>query len=68
MNRPTPEPNANSQIQALTRFRSLDFVEDQLRAGRSLAEALRQASLLPWPHEQGDFYKPRTFEDWWYAY
>jgi len=63
MNEATPEPNSKSQNQALIRFRALNFVEDQLRAGRTLAEALRQASLLPWPDEQGDFYKPRTLEE-----
>src|SRR6266540_3393058 len=68
MNEATPEPNSKSQNHALTRFRALNFVEDQLRAGRTLAEALRQASLLPWLDEQGDFYKPRTLEDWWYTY
>jgi len=68
MNEATPEPNSKSQNQALTRFRALNFLEDQLRAGRTLAQALRQASLLPWPDEQGDFYKPRTLEDWWYTY
>src|SRR5439155_19989982 len=68
MNEATPEPKSKSQNQALTRFRALNFVEDQLRAGRTLAEALRQASLLPWPDEQGDFYKPRSLEDWWYNY
>ena len=68
MNQSTPEPNPDSQNQALTRFRALNFVEDQLRAGSTLAESLRQASLRPWPDEQGDFYKPRTLEDWWYAY
>jgi hypothetical protein len=33
-----------------------------------LAEALRQASLHPWPDENGDYYAARTLEDWWYAY
>jgi len=42
MNEATPEPNSKSQNQALTRFRALNFVGDQLRAGRTLADALRQ--------------------------
>jgi transposase InsO family protein len=68
MNDPTLNPNPDSQNLALTRFRALNFVEDQLRHGRLLAQALRQAALLPWPNENGAFYAARTIEDWWYAY
>lgn len=61
-------PNPESQHHGLTRFRALNFVEDQLRLGLPLAEALRQASQQPWPDENGDYYAWRTIEDWWYAY
>jgi len=64
-NKNCPNPN---QILALTRFRALNFVEDLQRQGSSLAEALRRASLQPWPDENGDYYAVRTLEDWWYAY
>jgi transposase InsO family protein len=53
---------------ALTRFRVMSFLEDQLRAGQILAAALREASLRPWPGENGDYYAVRTIEDWWYAF
>jgi putative transposase len=68
MNDPNSNPNPNSQTTALTRFRALNFVEDQLRHGDRLAQALRAASLQPWPDENGDYYAVRTLEDWWYAY
>ncbi len=68
MNDPNLNPNPNSQTTALTRFRALNFVEDQLRHGDRLAQALRAASLQPWPDENGDYYAVRTLEDWWYAY
>jgi len=61
-------PNPESQHQGLTRFRALNFVEDQLRVGMPLSEALRQASHHPWPDENGDYYAWRTIEDWWYVY
>jgi len=62
------ELNPTHQTVALTRFRALNFVEDLQRQGRSLAEALRQASAQPWPDENGDYYAKRTLEDWRYAY
>ncbi len=62
-NQTTPQ-----QTQALTRFRALNFVEDLLRQQGVLAEALRQASLQPWPDQNGDYYAWRTIQDWWYAY
>ena len=43
-------------------------MEDQQRQGGALAAALRQASVRPWPDENGDYYAVRTLEDWWYAY
>ena len=68
MNDLNSNPNSNSQSKALTRFRALSFVEDQVRCGHRLSEALHQASLQPWPDENGDYYARRTLEDWWYAY
>lgn len=68
MNNPNQNPNSKSQNQALTRFRVMSFIEDQLRGGQLLAEALRQGSLRPWPDENGDYYAVRTIEDWWYAF
>jgi hypothetical protein len=52
----------------MTRFRALNFIEDLQRGGGVLADALRQASLHPWPDENGDYYAVRMLEDWWYAY
>lgn len=68
MNDPHSNPNPNAKTTALTRFRALNFVEDQLRCGHRLSQALRAASLQPWPDENGDYYAGRTLEDWWYAY
>lgn len=68
MNEPNKNPHELNQTTALTRFRALNFVEDVQRSGYPLAEALRQASLHPWPDENGDYYAVRTLEDWWYAY
>lgn len=68
MNDPNANPNPHSQTTALTRFRALSFVEDQLRCGHTLAHSLREASRRPWPDENGDYYQVRTLEDWWYAY
>lgn len=68
MNEPNQNQNTPHQTQALIRFRALNFVEDFMRGGGILAEALRQASLHPWPDENGDHYAARTIEDWWYAY
>jgi hypothetical protein len=68
MNEPNQNHTPSHQTAALTRFRALNFVEDLQRNGGSLADALRQASLQPWPDENGDYYAARTLEDWWYAY
>lgn len=68
MNEPLQNLDPHASTLALTRFRALNFVEDQRRAGGALAAALRAASLRPWPDEQGDYYAVRTLEDWWYAY
>jgi transposase InsO family protein len=68
MNQSNENLNEPNQTLALTRFRALNFIEDLQRQGRSLAAALREASVQPWPDENGDFYATRTLEDWWYAY
>ena len=67
MNELNQNQNTPHQTQALTRFRALNFIEDLQRGGGVLADALRQASLHPWPDENGDYYAVRTLEDWWYA-
>jgi transposase InsO family protein len=50
------------------RFRAVNFIEDRLRDGRRLSQALLEASRQPWPDENGDYYAVRTLEDWWYAH
>jgi transposase InsO family protein len=61
----TPEPN---EQEALIRFKAVNFVEDRVREGWRLAEALRLAAQRPWPDETGRCYAPRTIEDWWYLH
>jgi len=56
------------QTVALTKFKAVNWIEEQLRNGCTLASALRQASLCPWPDAAGRCYAGRTIEDWWYAY
>lgn len=68
MNQSSSNPNQNSPSLALTRYKAINTLEDCLRAGLTLAEALRQASARSWPDENGDHYAVRTLEDWWYAY
>ena len=68
MNQSSSNPNQNSSSLALTRYKAINTLEDCLRAGLTLAEALRQASARSWPDENGDHYAVRTLEDWWYAY
>lgn len=46
----------------------MNFIEDQVRGGQTLAEVLREGSARPWPDENGDYYAVRTLEDWWYAF
>ncbi|NQU38999.1 MAG: DDE-type integrase/transposase/recombinase [Lentisphaerae bacterium] len=53
---------------ALTRFKAVNAIEEQVRNGILLAQALREASLCPWPDETGRCYAVRTLEDWWYGY
>jgi transposase InsO family protein len=53
---------------ALTRFRAVNHIEEMIRGGGSLADALREAALRPWPDESGRCFAVRTLEDWIYAY
>ena len=62
------QPNHNPEPVALTRFKAVNFIEEHIRKGLVLAEALREASVRPWPDENGRFYAARTIEDWWYSY
>lgn len=59
--------NHKNQV-ALRRFAAVSFLEQQQREGILLADALRHASLRPWPDERGEHFAPRTLEDYWYAY
>src|SRR5258706_9469537 len=68
MNDSNKNSNSPSQNQALTRFRVINLLEDQLPHGPCLSEALREASVRPWPDQNGDYYAVRTIEDWWYAF
>ena len=68
MNDSNTDPNSHPHQSALTRFRALNFIEDVLRNGCRLSQALAEASRQPWPDENGDYYAVRTLEDWWYAY
>lgn len=68
MNDSNQNANSKSLTLALTRFKVMSLLEDHLRAGQTLAQALRAASLRPWPDENGDYYAVRTLEDWWYAF
>jgi len=53
---------------ALTRFKAVNTIEELVRNGCELAQALREVSLCPWPDETGRCYAVRTLEDWWYGY
>jgi len=63
----TTQPN-DPQTVALTRFKAVNAIEDHVRKGWALAEALREVSLCPWPDATGRCYAVRTLEDWWYDY
>ena len=53
---------------ALTKFKAVNWIEEQLKTGCRLSSTLRLASLRPWPDETGRCYAVRSIEDWWYAY
>lgn len=61
------QPNDPRTV-ALTRFKAVNTIEEHIRNGCELAQALREASLCPWPDETGRCYAVRTLEDWWYGY
>lgn len=65
MNNP---PSNWQETAALIRFKAVNHIEEHVRRGEVLAQALREASLCPWPDDTGRCYAPRTLEDWWYAY
>jgi transposase InsO family protein len=60
-------PN-DPQTVALTRFKAVNTIEEHVRGGMRLAQALREASVCPWPDDAGRCYAVRTLEDWWYNY
>jgi putative transposase len=62
-----PSSNRKNAV-ALRRFAAVSFIEHKQREGLGLADALRTASLRPWPDEHGDYYAVRTLEDWWYDF
>ena len=53
---------------ALRRFAAVSFIEQKLREGFGVVEALRLAALRPWPDENGRYSAARTLEDYWYAW
>ena len=53
---------------ALRRFAAVSFIEQKIRDGFGVVEALRLAALRPWPDENGRFSAARTLEDYWYAW
>ena len=61
------QPNDPRTV-ALTRFKAVNTIEELVRNGCMLAQALREVSLCPWPDETGRCYAVRTLEDWWYGY
>lgn len=65
MNNTTPN---DPRMVALTRFKAVNSIEEHVRNGSELAQALRDASLCPWPDQSGRCYAVRTLEDWWYGY
>jgi putative transposase len=53
---------------ALRRFAAVSFIEQKIRDGFGVVEALRLAALRPWPDENGRYSSARTLEDYWYAW
>ena len=52
---------------ALRRFAAVSFIEQKVREGLGVIQALRLAALRPWPDENGRYSSARTLEDYWYA-
>ena len=53
---------------ALRRFAAVSFIEQKVREGLGVVQALRLAALRPWPDENGHYSSARTLEDYWYAW
>ena len=53
---------------ALRRFAAVSFIEQKVREGFGVVQALRLAALRPWPDENGRYSALRTLEDYWYAW
>src|SRR5258707_11023341 len=53
---------------ALRRFAAVSFIEQKVREGFGVIQALRLAALRPWPDENGTYSSARTLEDYWYAW
>src|SRR5271165_3404232 len=53
---------------ALRRFAAVSFIEQKVREGFGVVEALRLAALRPWPDENGQYSSARTLEDYWYGW
>src|ERR1700726_3561137 len=53
---------------ALRRFAAVSFIEQKVREGWGVIQALRLAALRPWPDENGRYSSARTLEDYWYAW
>ena len=53
---------------ALRRFAAVNFIEQKLREGLGVVEAIRLAALRPWPDDHGRYSAARTLEDYWYAW
>src|SRR6202035_2357770 len=53
---------------ALRRFAAVSFIEQKVREGFGVVQALRLAALRPWPDENGRYSSARTLEDYWYAW
>src|SRR5258708_5311351 len=53
---------------ALRRFAAVSFIEQKVREGFGVVQALRSAALRPWPDENGRYWSARTLEDYWYAW
>jgi putative transposase len=63
----TAHANRKERV-ALQRFAAISFLQQQLREGQTLSDALRRAVLRPWPDERGTYYSSRTLETYWYAF
>src|SRR3974377_2489634 len=53
---------------ALRRFAAVSFIEQKVREGFVVVQALRLAALRPWPDENGTYSSARTLEDYWYGW